>query len=72
VGDYLISKQGLKEKIEKSPFRYDAKTEVFIAVSKKSRLAAHLPLLNTKMAEMVSEGKPEAVKDDYLRRLNAK
>lgn len=57
--------------IEKSRFRYDAEAEVFIAVSKKSPLAAHLPLLNTKMAEMVSEGKPEAVKDDYLKRLNA-
>lgn len=70
VADYFIVTEGFKGQFEKSAFRYDSQINVYMAVSKKSRLVKELPRLNQIMGQIVTEGKPSEIRNSYLKRFN--
>ncbi len=54
--DYLIFKQGLQGKFDKTTFRWDRKLDVYMAISKKSPYARQLQAFNDIVSDLVAEG----------------
>ena len=70
AADYLIVNEGFKGQFEKAEFRYDSQMDVYMAVSKKSPLLKDLPRLNQIMSQIVTEGKAEEIRNNYLKKFN--
>ena len=57
---------GLREAIQKAPFKYDREIPVYMAISKKSRFSGQLERFNRVMQEMVDQGKIDEIIRDFL------
>ncbi|THB72698.1 MAG: hypothetical protein D6B25_16325 [Desulfobulbaceae bacterium] len=67
TGVYLIEKLGYSERFEPAPLRLERYNPAYIVMSRKSRLKPYIAKLETAIAELISDGTMEAIRQKYLR-----
>lgn len=68
--DYLIAVEGLGERIEKAPYRYDYELPVYFALSRQSPHADKAARFSEIVARLVEQDVFETLIEDYFRSLN--
>lgn len=63
--DYFIERQGLSDKISKTPYNPGNSVDLYLGVSKKSGWAKRLDKLNMVMKELVDEGFVDKIAQEY-------
>ncbi|MDV7338201.1 transporter substrate-binding domain-containing protein [Terasakiella sp. A23] len=66
VTDYFISKHKLRGDLKKAVFKHHEANPGFIGISKKSKLAVHLPQLRTAMKTIVDKGLVKLAVDQVM------
>lgn len=65
-GDYEIRRGTMPEVVSKAEFVYSKKQEVYMVVSKASPFAGMIEDFNEVLAELVKEGAPERLKEEFF------
>lgn len=68
--DYLIAVEGLGDRIEKAPYRYDYELPVYFALSRQSSHADKAAQFSEIVTRLVEEDVFETLIEDYFRTLN--
>jgi len=68
VGDYFINVNNYENDIRKAEYKYEQEVAVYFAISKKSKLAEKLALLQKKAAELKENGVFDRIMRDYFKR----
>lgn len=66
IGDYLLAKSGLGQKIKKASFRYDKEVPVYFAVSKKSPLMSRVHELEDAARQLKQSGRFDQIIHHYF------
>ncbi len=66
VMDYLLKKSPFKHDIEKAIYKYDTPQNIYIALSKKSKLIGDIDDFNKVINDMINNGDIQAIVNKYL------
>ena len=67
TGVYIIDKLGYEKQFAPAPLRLERDNPAYIVMSRKSRLKPHIAALETAIADIVTNGTLESIRQQYLR-----